>query len=45
MMLFTFTIVDGAAGAAGTTAAVAVTMLEVALKPIELRACTLNLYV
>jgi hypothetical protein len=37
-MLFTTTMVDGALGASGTTAAIAVTMLEVVLKPIELRA-------
>lgn len=41
-ILLTFVIVDGALGASGTTAAVVETMLEVALKPIELRACTRN---
>lgn len=38
----TLMIVDGAFGASVTTAAVVETMLEVALKPMELRACTRN---
>lgn len=41
--LLTFIIVDGAEGAVGTIAAIAVTILETELYPIELRDSTLIL--
>jgi len=37
IMLLTLTIVEGAAGAAGTTATSAITMFDCVLKPIEFR--------
>jgi len=43
MTLFTTITVEGAAGAVGTIAAIAVTMFETALNPIELRDSTLML--